>query len=300
MATQVGTRASARHPRCMDNGRSDVNASAPWDCIVVGGGAAGLSAALVLGRARRRTLVVDAGRPSNAVAHGIGGLLGHDGRPPADLYAAGRAELAAYPLGRGAHRRGGRRRPGRRATSSSTWPTAPASRRRRVLLATGMDYRHADVPGLAERFGRSVFHCPFCHGWEVRDRALGVLDRGDTGVHRAQLLRAWSDDVTLLTERPARARRGGGRPAAGGGGDRGRAARRPPCAGLATSSRPSCSSTAPSGRSAACSSPSRCTSDRTWPADSARPPHPRTRSWPTPSTSTPWARPSERRAVRRG
>src|ERR671915_1945033 len=68
-----------------------------WDCIVVGAGAAGLSAALVLGRARRRTLVVDAGRPSNAVAHGIGGLLGHDGRPPTELYAAGREELAAYP-----------------------------------------------------------------------------------------------------------------------------------------------------------------------------------------------------------
>ena len=68
-----------------------------WDCIVVGGGAAGLSAALVLGRARRRTLVIDGGRPSNAVAHGIGGLLGQDGRPPAELYADGRAELAAYP-----------------------------------------------------------------------------------------------------------------------------------------------------------------------------------------------------------
>jgi len=68
-----------------------------WDCIVVGGGAAGLSAALVLGRARQHTLVIDAGEPSNAVSHGIGGLLGHDGRPPAELYASGREELGAYP-----------------------------------------------------------------------------------------------------------------------------------------------------------------------------------------------------------
>jgi thioredoxin reductase len=74
---------------------------------------------------------------------------------------------------------------------------------RRVLLATGMDYRHPDTPGIAERWGGSVFHCPFCHGWEVRDQPLGVLDRGPTGVHRALLLRAWSDDVTLLADGPA-------------------------------------------------------------------------------------------------
>jgi thioredoxin reductase len=72
-----------------------------------------------------------------------------------------------------------------------------------VLLATGMDYRPPEQPGVAERWGRSVFHCPFCHGWEVRDRPLGVLDRGSDGVHRALLLRAWSDDVTLLTDGPS-------------------------------------------------------------------------------------------------
>jgi thioredoxin reductase len=74
---------------------------------------------------------------------------------------------------------------------------------RRLLLATGMQYRHPDVPGLAERWGGAVFHCPFCHGWEVRDGRLGVLSRGADGVHRALLLRAWSDDVTLLTDGPA-------------------------------------------------------------------------------------------------
>ena len=173
-----------------------------WDCIVVGAGAAGLSAALVLGRARRRTLVIDAGGPSNRDAHGIGGLLGHDGRPPAELYAAGRDELAAYPTVRlrsgevlGAERRG----------AGFTLELADGSREaaRRVLLATGMDYRVPSLPGIAERWGRSVFHCPFCHGWEVRDQPLGVLDRGATGVRRALLLRFWSDDVTMLADGPA-------------------------------------------------------------------------------------------------
>ena len=174
----------------------------PWDCIVVGGGAAGLSAALVLGRARRRTLVVDAGRPSNAVAAGIGGLLGHDHRPPAELYAAGRAELAAYPS---VEVRTGEVVGGRRDGDDLVLDLADGSQPRagRVLLATGMDYRYPEVPGVEERWGRSVFHCPFCHGWEVRDGVLGVLGRGDAGVHRALLLRMWSDDVTLFTDGPA-------------------------------------------------------------------------------------------------
>ena len=88
MATEFATTDGTRTVRVMNE---------PWECIIVGGGAAGLSAALVLGRARRRTLLVDAGEQSNRPAHGIGGLLGHDGRPPAELYASGRRELAAYP-----------------------------------------------------------------------------------------------------------------------------------------------------------------------------------------------------------
>jgi thioredoxin reductase len=173
-----------------------------WDCIVVGGGAAGLSAALVLGRARRRTLVIDAGAQSNRPAHGIGGLLGHDRRPPADFYAAGRKELAAYPT---VELRSGEVVDGEPADGGYVIELADGSRERtrRVLLATGMQYRYPALPGIAERWGRSVFHCPFCHGWEVRDQALGVLDRGASGVHRALLLRAWSDDVTLLADGPA-------------------------------------------------------------------------------------------------
>ena len=173
-----------------------------WDCIVVGGGAAGLSAALVLGRARRRTLVVDAGEPSNRVAEGIGGLLGQDGRPPAEFYAAGRDELADYP---DVEVRSGEVVSGRRADAGFVLELADGSAEQagRVLLATGMDYRVPELDGVAERWGGSVFHCPFCHGWEMRDRPLGVLNRGAAGAHQALLLRGWSDDVTLLTDGPA-------------------------------------------------------------------------------------------------
>ena len=173
-----------------------------WDCIVVGAGAAGLSAALVLGRARRRTLVVDAGGQSNRSAHGIGGLLGQDGRPPAAFYAAGQHELAAYPT---VELRSGDVVGGARHETGFVLELADGSREStlRVLLAMGMDYRYPALPGVEERWGRSVFHCPFCHGWEVRDQQLGVLDRGASGAHRALLLRLWSDDVTLFSDGPA-------------------------------------------------------------------------------------------------
>ena len=173
-----------------------------WECIVVGGGAAGLSAALVLGRARRRTLIVDAGRPSNRVAEGIGGLLGNDTRPPGDFYADGREELAAYAS---VELRPGEVVDGERNDDGFVLELADGSREtaQRVLLATGMDYRRPTLAGVEERWGHSVFHCPFCHGWEHRDQPLGVLDRGASGAHRALLLRTWSDDVTLLADGPA-------------------------------------------------------------------------------------------------
>ena len=170
-----------------------------WDCIVVGGGAAGLSAALVLGRARRRTLLVDAGQPSNSPAEGIGGLLGHDGRPPGDFYARGREELRSYPA---VEVRSGTVTAGRRSDDGFLLELndGAVEDSGTVLLATGMAYEYPRVAGAEERWGRSVFHCPFCHGWEVRERPLGVLDAGATGAHRALLLLAWSDDVTLFTE----------------------------------------------------------------------------------------------------
>jgi thioredoxin reductase len=193
MAKQLGSSACRVQARVMDF---------VWDCVIVGGGAAGLSAALVLGRARRRTLLVDAGHQSNLAAHGIGGLLGHDGRSPAELYAMGRRELFAYPS---VEVRTGDVVSWERTDVGFILELADGRREsaRRVVLATGMDYRRPELPGLTELWGRSVFHCPFCHGWEVRDEPLAVLASGDLAVQKALLLRGWSDDVVLLTDGPS-------------------------------------------------------------------------------------------------
>ncbi|ORW68647.1 NAD(P)/FAD-dependent oxidoreductase [Mycolicibacter senuensis] len=169
-----------------------------WDCIVVGGGAAGLSAGLVLGRARRKTLLIDAGEQSNLPATGIGGLLGHDGRPPAELYGIGRRELASY----GVQIRSGEVIDISRVDEDFVVRSADGAdeRARRVLLATGMAYLPPELPGLAPLWGRSVFHCPFCHGWEVSGQPLALLARGEKAVHLALLLRCWSDDIVLLAD----------------------------------------------------------------------------------------------------
>jgi len=171
-----------------------------WDCVVVGGGSAGLSAALVLGRARRRTLLLDAGEQSNLAAAGIGGLHGHDGRSPAELYESARAEIAAYPSVE--VRTGETVRDARRAPPGFELELQGSSSvgARKVLLAMGMEYRPPALPGVRERWGGAVFHCPFCHGWEVREKRLGVLGSGATGTQKAILLRAWSEEVKLLTD----------------------------------------------------------------------------------------------------
>lgn len=168
-----------------------------WDCIVVGGGAAGLSAALVLGRARRRTLLVDASGQSNRAADHIGGMLGQDGRTADAFYAAGRAELVAYPS---VEVRDGEAVAAAADGDAFVLDLAGGARERAttLLLAGGMEYRPPDLPGVAERWGGTVFHCPFCHGWEVRDRPLAVLGGAPGTAHRVRLLTAWSDDVTLL------------------------------------------------------------------------------------------------------
>lgn len=173
-----------------------------WECIVVGGGAAGLSAALVLGRARRRTLVIDAGEPSNRVAHGIGGLLGQDGRPPREFYADAREEIAKYDSIRIV---AGEVITGAAEGNSFRLELADGGvhRARRVILATGMRYESPDIPGLQGLWGSSVFHCPFCHGWESRNQPLAVLAQGDRAVHMALLLKGWSDDIVVLTDGPA-------------------------------------------------------------------------------------------------
>ncbi|MEU0408453.1 NAD(P)/FAD-dependent oxidoreductase [Streptomyces griseorubiginosus] len=164
-----------------------------YEVIVIGGGAAGLSAALVLGRSRRRTLVVDAGEPRNAPAAHMQGFLTRDGMPPAEFLAIGREEIKAY---------------GVELVRDSVVDLAPGFavtlasgrvlRARRLVVATGLKDELPDVPGVAERFGRDVLHCPYCHGWEVRDQAFGVLATSPLSVHQALMVSHWSKDVTFF------------------------------------------------------------------------------------------------------
>lgn len=170
-----------------------------WECAVVGAGAAGLSAALVLGRARRATIVIDANEQSNRASAVIGGLLGYDQRPPAELYAAGRKELLAYP---NVEYRRKQVRSGRRVDNGFVLEVEGSEpiHARRVLLATGMQYCPPDIPGLAELWGSSVFQCPFCHGWEMKGKRLASLASGELALHSTLMLRGWSDDVVALTD----------------------------------------------------------------------------------------------------
>ncbi|WP_404430106.1 NAD(P)/FAD-dependent oxidoreductase [Microbacterium lacus] len=167
-----------------------------WDAIIVGGGPAGLSAALMLGRSRRRVLVIDAGEPRNRFASHMHGVLGHDGTPPGELLARGRAEASVYGVEFvDAH-----------VTSVTTTAdsvevtTASATHNARALIvATGITDDLPPVPGLAERWGETVLHCPYCHGWEVRDQRIGVLLTSPMGLHQAELARQLSAQVTVFT-----------------------------------------------------------------------------------------------------
>jgi thioredoxin reductase len=167
-----------------------------YDVVVIGGGAAGLNGALMLARSRRSVVVIDAGDPRNAPAEGVHGLLGHDGVPPLELLERGRAEVRRYG---GEVVRGevvGARRDGDRFVVT----TADGSqlRARRLLVTTGLVDELPDVPGVRELWGHDVLHCPYCHGWEVRDKAIGVLATGPRAMHLALLFRQLSDDVTFF------------------------------------------------------------------------------------------------------
>ena len=169
-----------------------------YDVVVIGGSAAGLSGALVLTRARRRVLVVDAGTPRNAPASHLHGYLSRDGIPPAELLAAGREEVMGYggqiiegtvtdlvPDGR-----------------SGFWALLQGGQRisaRRLLVATGLRDELPDLPGLRGRWARDVLHCPYCHGHEVRDRPLGVLGGTPGAVRYAHTVRQWSPDLVYFT-----------------------------------------------------------------------------------------------------
>jgi thioredoxin reductase len=164
-----------------------------YDVVVVGGGAAGLSAALVLGRARRRVAVVDAGAPRNAPAAHMQGFLSRDGMSPADLLAAGRVEVTGYGVELVEDQVVG--------IEDGFMVRLADSRElkaRRILVATGVRDELPEIPGVRERWGRDLLHCPYCHGWEVRDQPLGVLGTQPGSVQHAQVIRQWSDDVAFF------------------------------------------------------------------------------------------------------
>ena len=168
-----------------------------YDVVVVGGGAAGLSGALSLARARRSVLVADAGEPRNANAAQVHNYLTRDGAAPAQLLAAGREEVLRY---------GGEVVDARVETVMAEadgfrarLAGAAEVHARRLLVATGLVDELPDIPGLAQRWGRDVLHCPHCHGWEVRDRRIGVLSTRQLSAHRAAVWRQWSGQVLLLT-----------------------------------------------------------------------------------------------------
>ena len=169
-----------------------------YDVAVVGGGAAGLSAALVLARARRRVVVIDAGAPRNAPAAHMQGFLSRDGMPPADLVATGRREVAGY----GGHLLDGSVdavRPSDRGGFEVSLSGGRALSARRVLVTTGLRDELPDLPGIRERWGRDLLHCPYCHGYEVRDQPVGVLGGTPEAVQHALLVRQWSGDVVFFT-----------------------------------------------------------------------------------------------------
>lgn len=170
-----------------------------YDVVVVGGGAAGLSAALVLTRARRRVLIVDAGTPRNAPAAHMHGYLSRDGMPPADLLRIGRDEVVGYG---GEVVTGRVREVGIRGQDVVLVLGDDRSvRTRRLLIATGLRDQLPETPGLKERWGRDVLHCPYCHGWEVRDQRLVVLaDESPESVRYTNIVRQWSKNVVLISD----------------------------------------------------------------------------------------------------
>ncbi|GAA3092285.1 NAD(P)/FAD-dependent oxidoreductase [Streptomyces rectiviolaceus] len=173
------------------------------DAVVIGGGAAGLNGALMLARSRRAVVVIDSGTPRNAPADGVHGLLGLDGIPPAELLRRGRDEV---------RRHGGLVVTGEVISAAPAAPSAEGDPRftvtlddgstlsaRRLLIATGLRDVLPDVRGLAEHWGHGVVHCPYCHGWEVRDEPIGILAVGPASVHHALLFRQLTDDLVYFT-----------------------------------------------------------------------------------------------------
>lgn len=174
-----------------------------YDVVIVGAGPAGLNAALILGRCRRSVLVCDNGRPRNAASRALHGYLTRDGMDPREFRSIGREELRPYETVelRDVAATDAQCEPS--GQFRVTLADGAVVRSRKLLVATGVCDNVPDVPGIQELYGRSVFHCPYCDGWEVRDQPLAIYGRAHRGVGLALELTAWSRDLVLCTDGPA-------------------------------------------------------------------------------------------------
>ncbi|MET4903031.1 NAD(P)/FAD-dependent oxidoreductase [Paenarthrobacter sp. CC6] len=174
-----------------------------YQVVVIGGGAAGLSAAVTLGRALRSVLVIDAGEPRNAPAAGVHGFLSRDGIDPRELLDMGREEARGYGVDfiagvAVAARSTAGAEKGAELSFDVELADGRTVKARRILVTTGLTDVLPDIDGIRERWGRDVLHCPYCHGWEVRNKAIGILGSVPMALHQTMLFRQWSPNITLF------------------------------------------------------------------------------------------------------
>ncbi|OUC80645.1 NAD(P)/FAD-dependent oxidoreductase [Gordonia lacunae] len=179
----------------------NISTTTEYDVAIVGGGAAGLSAATVLARSLRNVVVIDAGQPRNAPAAGAHNVLGQDGISPLDLLARGRAEATGY---------GAEIRPGTVVDAAGSvddftlrLSSDDVVKARRLILATGLVDELPDIPGVAELWGHDVLHCPYCHGYEVRGTRIVQIATSPMSAHQALMFRQLSEQVTVIAHDPA-------------------------------------------------------------------------------------------------
>ncbi|MBD3886425.1 NAD(P)/FAD-dependent oxidoreductase [Phormidium tenue FACHB-886] len=181
------------------------SSSNPLDVVIVGAGPTGLSAALLLGRSRKHVLIIDSGKPRNAVSDAANGFFSRDGIAPSELLQIGREQLQKYEnvkfqIGKVIDVKPFGTAPEKRNRFQVMLDTGEQLTTRKLLLATGVTDKLPEIEGFAQRWGTSVFHCPYCHGWEVQDQPLAIYGKGQAGFEMAQHLTGWSRDLILCTD----------------------------------------------------------------------------------------------------